>query len=108
MLLKHIWIRTVRQNSCCMLDSLCKMLRLNIGHFRFTRHEKYFSISCIKLDSLSSSLLSYNLKIKIYRTIISPVVLYGCETWSLTLSEERKLRVFENRVLRRIFGPKTT
>jgi len=45
-----------------------------------------------------------NLKIKIYRTIILPVVLYGCETWSLTLREERKLRVFENTVLRRIFG----
>ena len=46
------------------------------------------------------------LKIKVYRTIILPVVLYGCETWSLTLREERRLRVFENRVLRGIFGPK--
>jgi len=55
---------------------------------------------------LSSSLLSKNLKIKIYRTIILPVVLYGCENWSLTLREERRLRVFENRVLRRVFGPK--
>ena len=45
-------------------------------------------------------------KIKIYRTIILPVVLYGCETWSLTLREECRLRVFENRVLRRVFGPK--
>jgi len=54
----------------------------------------------------SSSLLSKKLKIKIYRTIILPVVLYGCETWSLTLREERRLRVFENRVLRRVFGPK--
>jgi hypothetical protein len=53
---------------------------------------------------LSSRLLSKNLKIKIYRTIILPVVLYGCEIWSLTLREERRLRVFENRVLRRIFG----
>jgi hypothetical protein len=51
-------------------------------------------------------LLSKNLKIKIYRTIILPVVLYGCETWSLTLREERKLRVIENMVLRRIFGRK--
>jgi len=50
--------------------------------------------------------LSKNLKIKIYRTIILPVVLYGCETWSMTLREERRLRVFENRVLRRIFGSK--
>ena len=55
---------------------------------------------------LSSRLLSKNLKIKIHRTIILPVVLYGCETWSLTLREETKLRVFENMVLRRIFGPK--
>ena len=55
---------------------------------------------------LSSRLLSKNLKIKIYRTIILPVVLYGCETWSLTLREERKLRVFENMVLRTIFGPR--
>src|SRR5215510_3538578 len=51
-------------------------------------------------------LLSKNLKIKIYRTIILPVVLYGCETWSPTLREEHRLRVFENRVLRRVFGPK--
>jgi len=54
---------------------------------------------------LSSRLLSKNLKVKIYRTINLPVVLYGHETWSLTLREERKLRVFENMVLRRIFGP---
>jgi hypothetical protein len=51
-------------------------------------------------------LLSKNLKIKIYRTIILPVVLYGRETWSLTLREERRLRVFENRVLRKVFEPK--
>jgi len=52
-----------------------------------------------------SSLLSKNLKIKIYRTIILPV-LYGFETWSLTLRKECRLRVFENRVFRRILGPK--
>jgi hypothetical protein len=51
-------------------------------------------------------LLSKNLKIRIYRTTILPVVLYGCKTWSLTFKEERRLRVFENRLLRRIFGPK--
>jgi len=55
---------------------------------------------------LSSRLLSKNLKTKIYRTIILPVVLYGCEAWSLTLREERKLTVFENTMLRRIFGPR--
>jgi hypothetical protein len=48
----------------------------------------------------------YHLKIKIYRPIILPLVLYGCETWSLILREECRLNVFENRVLRRIFGPK--
>jgi hypothetical protein len=59
------------------------------------------------VQSLSSSrLLSRNVKVKIYETIISPVLLYGCETWSLTLREEHRLKVFENRVLRRIFGPK--
>jgi len=53
---------------------------------------------------LSTSLLFKNVKIKKYRTIIFPVGLCGCETWSLTLREERRLRIFENRVLRRIFG----
>jgi len=62
----------------------------------------YYSVQ----NLLSSSLLSRKLKIKIYRTIILPVVLYGCETWSLILKEEGRLRVFENRVLRRVFGPK--
>jgi hypothetical protein len=55
---------------------------------------------------LSSRPLSKNLKVRIYKTIILPVVLYGCETWSLTLREDPILRAFENRVLRRIFGPK--
>jgi hypothetical protein len=57
-------------------------------------------------DLLPSSLLSKNTKIKIYRTIIMRIVLYGCETWSFTLREEHRLRVFENRVLRKIFEPK--
>ena len=55
---------------------------------------------------LSSSLLSKNIKIKIYRSIIFPVVLCGCENWLLNLREECRLRVFENRVLRKIFEPK--
>ena len=62
----------------------------------------YYSVQNI----LSSSLISKKLKIKIYRTIILPVVLYGCENWSLTPRDERRLRVFENRVLRRVFGSK--
>jgi hypothetical protein len=55
---------------------------------------------------LSSRLLYRNVKVKIYKTMMLPVVLYGCETWSLTLREEYRLRVFENRVLGRMFGPK--
>jgi hypothetical protein len=55
---------------------------------------------------MPSWLLSKNEKIKIYKTIMFPVVLYGCETWSLTLRKEHRLRVFEIRVLRGIFGPK--
>jgi hypothetical protein len=51
-------------------------------------------------------LISKNIKVKIYRTTVLPVVVYGCETWLLTLREERRVRVFENRVPRRIFGPK--
>jgi hypothetical protein len=55
---------------------------------------------------LPSRFLSKNIKIRIYKTIILPVFLYGCETWSLTLREEHRLRVFEKRVLRKIYGPK--
>ena len=56
-------------------------------------------------DILSSSLLSENMQFKINRTVILPVVLYGCETWFLMLRVEHRLRVCDNRVLRRIFGP---
>jgi hypothetical protein len=61
------------------------------------------------LDTIQSRtfcLPSKSVKIRIYKSIILPAVLYGCETWSLTLREEHRLRVFENKVLRRIFGPK--
>ena len=60
----------------------------------------YYSLEKI----LSSLLLSKKFKVNTYKTIILPVVLYGCETWSLTLKEEHRLRVFENKVLRKIFG----
>jgi hypothetical protein len=60
----------------------------------------YYSVQ----NLLSSRLQSKNLKIRIYKAIILPVVLYGCETWSLTLREERRLKVFENRVLGRILA----
>jgi hypothetical protein len=61
---------------------------------------------CSVQNLLSSCLLSKNIKIGMYKTITLRVVLYGCETWSLALREEIRLRVFEKRVLRRIFGPK--
>jgi hypothetical protein len=61
----------------------------------------YYSVQ----NLLSSHLISKNLKIKTYKTVILPVVLYGCKTWSLTLRKEHRLRVFGNIVLRRIFGP---
>jgi hypothetical protein len=71
----------------------------------FCSAKRNFSTYSVQ-NLLSSRLLSKNFKIIIYKTIILPVVLYGCETWSLTLREVYILRMFENRVLRRIFGPK--
>jgi hypothetical protein len=62
----------------------------------------YYSVQ----NLLSSHLLSKNVKIRIYKTSILPLVLYVCETWSLTAREEHRLKLFENKVLRRIFGPK--
>jgi hypothetical protein len=70
--------------------------RLNLGN------ACYHSVQ--KLSS--SRLLSKNINIRIYKSKILPVVLYECETWSLTLMEEHRLRLFENMVLRRVFGPK--
>jgi len=114
------------QNACylsfgaeCLLSIIrCRMLAIyhsvqNACYLSFSAECWLSIIRCRMLaiyhsvqNLLSSSLLSKNLKIKICSTIILPVVLYGCETWSLTLREEQRLRVFENRVLRRIFGPK--
>jgi hypothetical protein len=79
-----------------LLLSLYIKSRLNSGN------ACYHSVQSL----LSSRLLFRNVKVKINKTIILPVVLYGCETWYLTLREEHRLRVFENWVLRRIFGPK--
>jgi len=76
--------------------------RNSIPKLLMSGHACYHSVQ----NLLSSSLLSKNVKIKIYRNIILPVVLYGCKTWSLILREERRLSMFDNRVLKRIFGPK--
>jgi hypothetical protein len=70
--------------------------RLNSGN------ASYYSVQ----NLLPSRLISRNLKIKTYKTVILPVVLYGCETWCITLGEEHRLRFFENRMLRKILGPK--
>jgi hypothetical protein len=88
---KYLGMTLTNQND--ILDEVKS--RLNSGN------ACYYSVQ----NLLSSCLISKNLKIKIYKTVILPVVLYGCETWSLSLREEHRLRVFENRVLR-IFGPK--
>jgi hypothetical protein len=88
---KHLGTTLTDQN--CIHEEIKS--RLNSGN------ACYHSVQSL----LSSRLLSRNVKVKIYK-IFLPVVLYGCETWSLTLREELRLRVFENRVLRRIFGPK--
>jgi hypothetical protein len=62
-------------------------------------------LATINFSLLSSHVLSRNVKVQMYETINLPVVLFGCETWSRTLKEEHRLRVFENRVLKKIFGP---
>jgi sorting nexin-29 len=89
---RYLWMTLKNQND--IHDEIKS--RLN------SRNGCYYSVQ----NLLSSHLTSKNLQIKIYRTVILPVVLYGCETWSLTLREAHRLRVFEKRALRRIFGPK--
>ena len=89
---KNLWTNLAKQNY--IQEEIKSRLK--------TENACYHSVQKL----LSSSLLPKNLKTKIYRTIILPVVLYGCETWFLRWREERRLRVFENMVLRRIFGPK--
>jgi hypothetical protein len=88
---KFKYLETTLTDKNCIHEEIKS--RLNSGN------ACYHSVQSL----LSSRLLSRNVKVKIYKTIILPVILYGCETWSLTLREERRLRVFENRVLRRIF-----
>jgi hypothetical protein len=88
---KYFWTTLTNQND--IIGQIKS--RLNLGNACYYSVKSFFPV-----------LYKKNLKIKIYRTVILPVVLYGYETWSLTLGEEHRLRIFENRVLRRIFGPK--
>jgi len=88
------YLGTTLTNQKCIAEEIKRRLRSGNACYHTVQNR------------LSSRLLSKNLKIKIYRTIILAVVLYGYETWLLILREERKLRVFENMVLRRIFGPR--
>jgi len=89
---EYKYLRTTLKNKNSILEEIKS--KLNSGN------HYYYSVQ----NLLSSSLLSKNLKIKIYRIIILPVILYRCETWLLTFREESRLRIFEKRVLRRIFG----
>jgi hypothetical protein len=91
---KLIYSGTTLTDQNCMQEQIKSRLNLGNACYRSVR------------SLLSSYLLPRNVKVKIYKTIILPVVLYGCETWSVTLREEHGLRVFENRVLSKIFGPK--
>jgi hypothetical protein len=91
---KFMYMGTTLTDQNCMHEEIKS--RLNSGN------ACYNSVQSL----LSSRLLSSNLNVKIYETTILPVVLHGCETWYLTLREKHRLRVFENRMLRRIFGPK--
>jgi hypothetical protein len=91
---KFKYLGTTLTDQNCLQEEIKS--RLNSGN------ACYYSAQSL----LTSCLLSRNVKVKIYKTTILPFVLYGCETWSVTLREEHRLRVFENRVLRRIFRPK--
>jgi hypothetical protein len=91
---KFKYLGTSLMDQNCMQEEIKS--RLNSGN------DCYHSVQGL----LSSRLLSRNVKVKIYKTIILPIVLYGCETLCVILREEVRLRVFENRVLRRISGPR--
>jgi hypothetical protein len=91
---KFKYLETTLTDKNCMQEEIKSRLK--------TGNACYHSVQSL----LSSHLLSKNFKIKIYKTIILPVVFYGCETWFFALREEHRPRVFKNRVLKRIFGPK--
>jgi hypothetical protein len=93
---------TGRTDGEVLLSDTVRVFQVEIKRRLNSGNACYHSVQ----NLLSSRLLSKNIKIRTYKTIILPVVPYGCKTWSLTLRGKHRLRVFENRVLRRIFGPK--
>ncbi|KAJ4430145.1 hypothetical protein ANN_22355 [Periplaneta americana] len=107
---KEIGLEVNPENTKYMImshdENIVRNGNIKIGNLSFEEVEKIKYLGATVEKLLSSSLLSKNLKVRIYKTVILPIVLYGCETWTLTLREEHRLRVFENRVLRKIFGAK--
>jgi hypothetical protein len=110
LLLSLLMDHFVRDNTCHSVMFGHAVLSISFSHLSYVSLKstpRSGNACCHSVQNLlSSNLLSKNTKIKIYRSIIFPVVLYGCETWSLTLREELRMRVLENKMLRRIFGPK--
>jgi hypothetical protein len=92
----------INKQNCKNSITLSNLIQEEIRRRLNSGNDCYHSLQ----NFLTSCLLSKNVNNRLYRTLILPVVLYGCETWSLTLREQHRLRVLENRVLRRIFGPK--
>jgi hypothetical protein len=102
----HVYFHTEGMNMAKKSISSLFTLSVSKLHARRDYKQTKFGECLLPFGPETSRLLSRYVKVKIYKTIILPVVLYGCETWSLTLREEHRLRVFENMGLRRIFGPK--
>jgi len=96
----NAWGWSVRPKHVAYFDGTNKV------HWDWRHYVYQFLVSYITTGLLSTSLLSKNIKIQIFKIIILPLVLYGYETWSLTLRKERNLRALEIRLLRRIFGPR--
>jgi hypothetical protein len=110
---RHAAGHTTNTSTQYTMHKVCtpKVSHTHLPLFHWTKGVAHMCVKLIRQKAMStmqfsSHLLSKNVKIKIYKTLILPVVLYGCETWSVTLREEHRLGVSENEVLRRICCPK--